>query len=1217
MAWTSQQQTAIDARNSGLIVSAAAGSGKTSVLVERIKRIIADKRNQVPIERLVDVKFTVDAAAEIRHRLSLSLENAIAEAPDDQWLRRQQMLLHSARISTINSFCFELIREHMDGSTVTSGFRVLDDGEQKLMLIKAVDTVMSRWHIEREDDMQILWNAFCHKSDAPIEMILTELYRFFEAIPFRDEWIENTLARYSVPMYDNYYFRHMLDSFRHEADVICRLCDKAVYLAGDIYTENNNVLEWVSADYDVAALLRKHLSEEKPDPGILSEIAVNGMNIHKGNYPPKPRKNVENKPHFNQVRDIRNSYKERLKDLMSDICMNIPYFENDMKEHLRILPLIFEMEKELEECLWEMKTEKNAISFSDGETLALGLLAERDEKGRVRPTALAKEMSEFYELIMIDEYQDSNNKQDYIFKLLSRNCCEEGTGNLRYGNNVFLVGDVKQSIYRFRNANPLNFSRAVNDSEVYSEESVSPLQLIRLSRNFRSSRSVVDFVNFLFGNIMSERCGEVSYGEEEKLYTGAVGYDILSHEEQAVEVAILPEKDDSEEELLPAAMYTAETIRKMLDEGFPVLMRDGSRRPCSPEDFCILMRGKKHSKAFVKALEEQDVPVKGIDETGYLKSREISLLLSLLRVLDNPLLEIPLAAVMVSPMFSFTADDLAEIRLTDKSMSLYPAMCLMLERKSASETLLKKCQSLYDTIAQLRFDSALYSLEALIRRIYDTTDFMSVMQLYKDGAKKRANLRLLMQYAKDYEKNAADSSRGSVSGFLRYVDTMMEKDSDFTQADSSGGSDKAVVIKTMHGSKGLEYPFVFVCMTETEFNKRDNVKKLYCTDKFTAGLRLQNPDTLEKYASMPHVVIQDEMENNMKSEELRLLYVALTRAKQKLFIPLRYHSGDKKMLERLTELLGKSGTITPGIALGVNSMAEWIWMSLLIRRDEKLCALVPECAAYTGEAAETTSEINYTAIYEYAGKIARESKPMPAPTAGMITGIRKMLAHEYNPAEREQVSLLSVSAASKLSGGESLTLKRPGFITKTGGSLTGAEHGTAVHAFFQYANFRNAETDSIKEIQRLYDAGFITRDQMATIRPQREIDPFFRHELYGRIRNAKQILRERKFLVRMSDLGLPMNPPSEKYTDLCSMRNSGSMMKGIIDLAFEEEDGFVLVDYKTDYAHSPSELMEKYELQLYIYSLALKNITGKPVKECVIYSTHLNETVPVVFDNKN
>lgn len=1216
MAWTTEQQTAIDARSAGFIVSAAAGSGKTSVLVERITSIIADKKNQVPVEKLVVVTFTVDAAAEIRHRLSISLENAIADAPDDQWLRRQQMLLHSARISTINSFCFEFIREHMDGNPVTSGFRVLDDAEQKLMLTGAVNEVMSRWHTERKEDMQILWNAFCHKSDAPIETILTELYRFFESIPFREEWIEKTLARYTVSMYDNYYFKHILKALRNEAESICRLCEKAVYLAGDIYLEKNNVLEWVSMDYDLVMLLKKHLSDERPDPEILSELAVSGMDIHTGNYPAKPRKNIENELHFYQVKDIRNSYNKRLKELMSDICMNIPYFENDMAEHLRILPLLFEMEKELEDCLWEKKSEKNAISFSDGETIALSLLAERDENGRVCPTAVAKEMSEFYELIMIDEYQDSNNKQDYIFKLLSKNCYNEETGSLRYGDNVFLVGDVKQSIYRFRNANPSNFSMAVSDADIYSEESDSPLQLIRLSKNFRSSRSVIAFVNFLFGHLMTESCGEISYGEDEKLYIGATGFDVLPREEQAVEVAILPEKEDGEGNL-PSAMYTAETIRHMLDEGFPVLMRDGSKRPCSPEDFCILMRGKKHSKTFVKALEEHDVPVKGIDESGYLKSREISLLLSLLRVLDNPLLEIPLAAVMVSPMFSFTADDLAEIRLTDKSLSLYPAMCLMLERKSASDTLLKKCQSLYDTIAQLRYDSALYSLEALIRRIYDTTDFMSVMQLYKDGAKKRANLRLLMQYAKDYEKNAADSSRGSVSGFLRYIDSMMEKDSDFTQAESSGGSDKAVVIKTMHGSKGLEYPFIFVCMTETEFNKRDNVKKLYCTDKFTAGLRLQNPDTLEKYASMPHVVIQNEKESDMKSEELRLLYVALTRARQKLFIPLRYSEYEKDKIIKLIDLIGEKGRITPSIALGANSMAEWIWMSLIIRGDSKLCDLVPECGMYKGDVAENDGEVNYSTVYEYAGRIAHEYRPMPAPTAGVLTGIRRMLAHEYDSAEREQVSLLSVSTASKSADGETLTLKRPRFITKTGGTLTGAEHGTAVHAFFQYADFKSAETDSIREIQRLYDKGFITRDQMATIRPQKEIDPFFRHDLYVRIKASKRLLRERKFLVRVSDLGLPLNPPSEKYTDLCAMRKSGSMMKGIIDLAFEEEDGFILVDYKTDYVANSSELLEKYELQLYIYSLALRNITGKPVKECVIYSTHLNETVPVVFENKN
>ncbi len=1218
MAWTEQQQTAIETRGTGLIVSAAAGSGKTSVLVERLTRIISDRENPVPVEKMIVVTFTVDAAAEIRHRLSLSLEKAIAEAPEDGWLRRQQMLLHSARISTINAFCFDLIREYMDGEDITSGFRVLDDSEQSVMLAKAADMVMSRWHSERTDDMAVLWNAFCHKSDAPLEAILLDLYRFFESIPFRDLWIKKTLAGYRVPMYENPYFKSLIKQYRHEIDIIYSLCDRALYLAADIYNENNNVLDWINADYDTAAMLRKNLYEEEPSPELLYKLAVNGLNIHTGNYPSMRKKQVVNEAHFNEVREIRAQYNENFKKLMENICRTLPYFESDMEEHLKILPLMFEMEAELEEVLWELKTEKNAISFADGETKALKLLAVVDEDGNVRPSAVAEEMSQYYSVLMIDEYQDSNNKQDYIFKLISHNGYDKKSGRLVYGDNVFLVGDVKQCIYRFRNANPTNFSSAVKDAEVLGESGTAPLRLIRLSKNFRSSRQVVSFVNFLFGSLMTDECGEIHYGEDEQLYTGAESYDTLSHHEQSVEVALIAENKEDADSCTSQAMYTAETIRRMLDEEFPVLQKDGSKRSCEPKDFCILIRNKTPSKTFVKELEHQGIPVKGIDEKGYLKSREISLLLSLLRVLDNPLLEVPLAAVMVSPMFSFTADDLAEIRLIDKSMSLYPAMCLMLEKELGTEPLRKKCRSLYDTVSQLRYDSALYPLEDLIRRIYDTTDFMSVMQLYKDGAKKRANLHLLMQYAKSYETNAADSSRGSVSGFLRYIDNMLEKNSDFVQAESADGSDNIVSIKTMHGSKGLEYPFVFVCMIETEFNMKDNSKKLYCTDTGQAGMRLQNPDTLEKYQSFPHAVIQNEKNNSLKSEELRLLYVSLTRAKQKLFIPLMNTESESKRLASLAGLVARTGEITPALALNVKSMSDWIWMCLFIRGDERFRDLVAESKHCNVQfSCSDICEIEYTSVYEYAGKLERKHTPMPSPSPEAVAEIKKMIAHEYDTSEREQVSLISVSAAAKSESSDTLTLKRPDFASRKGGRLTGAEHGTAVHAFFQYASFEKAAADPYRELQRLYEQGFITEEQMCTVKPEREVKPFFEHELYSRIRQSKVLLRERKFLVRISDLGLPEKGISEKYNELCAMRNSKSMMKGIIDLAFEEHDGYVLVDYKTDYAVNPHELKEKYELQLYIYSLALKNITGKPVKECIIYSTHLNEAVPVVYGKDN
>ncbi|MBQ8724898.1 MAG: UvrD-helicase domain-containing protein, partial [Oscillospiraceae bacterium] len=387
---------------------------------------------------------------------------------------------------------------------------------------------------------------------------------------------------------------------------------------------------------------------------------------------------------------------------------------------------------------------------------------------------------------MIDEYQDSNDKLDYVFRLLSRNGYDEETGSLTFGDNVFLVGDVKQCIYQFRNANPANFRKASEKASLFSNESNDPLQLIRLSMNFRSSGQTVAFVNFLFANIMSLRCGEVDYTEDEWLYAGASDYEKVPLPEQAVTVAVLPEKEDDEEqqEYSQSAIYTGETIKSMLAEGYPVLLRSGVQRPCEPEDFCILTRKKKQAREYSDALTALHIPVKGVEEAGYLRSKEISLLLNLLRVLDNPLLETPLAAVMVSPMFSFTADELAEVRLTDRKLSLYSAMCLLLEEKKCGQALYEKCRSLYETLADLRQSSVLYSLEELIRRIYETTDFLSVMQLYQDGDRKRANLQLLLQYARSYEENASET--GGVTGFLRYIDTMIEKGKDFAQADAEG-----------------------------------------------------------------------------------------------------------------------------------------------------------------------------------------------------------------------------------------------------------------------------------------------------------------------------------------------------------------------------------------------------------------------------------------------
>ncbi|MBQ8688531.1 MAG: helicase-exonuclease AddAB subunit AddA [Ruminococcus sp.] len=1217
MAWTTQQKTAIEARGSGLIVSAAAGSGKTSVLVERLTQIISDREHPVPIERMIVVTFTKDAASEMKQRLSASLERAISAAPEDTWLRRQQMLLSGARISTINAFCFDFIREHIGDGEITSGFRVLDDAEQELLRAKAADAVIGQWHKTRKDDMRILWDAFCGKTDAPLEGVLLDLHTFFGSIPFREVWLRKALAEYAKPMRENLYYCRMIERYRSEIAAIRKLCDRAVYLAADLYATRNNVLDWVMTDSDSIAMLYKLLHEESPDGQQICLYAEQVKQMHDGaRYPSIRKKDVTSIPRFDAVRDLRGQYAERLKELLNDISSMLPYFEDDMAQHRKLLPLLAEMEQDLSDVLWRMKAERNGLSFDDGERLTLQLLSEVDEDGTVRQSALAKEMSEYYQLIMIDEYQDSNNKQDYIFKLLSRNCTDPETGALRYGDNVFLVGDVKQCIYQFRMANPRNFSAAASAAKPYSAEETAPLQLIHLNRNFRSSGQVIAFVNLLFARLMSEQCGDVVYDENEWLYPGALDYQKLPEEEQAVEIAILPEKDENEEPADAALVYTAETIRKMLDEKYPVMQRDGTTRPCTPEDFCVLLRNKSPAKEYVRALEQLQIPAKGTEETGYLKSKEISLLLNLLRVLDNPLLETPLAAVMLSPMFSFTADDLASIRLADRSQNLYGAMCWLLDEAERSPeqlpcevALLEKCRSLHAVLQQLRYDSALYTLEMLLRRIYETTDFLSVMQLYQDGEKKRANLHLLLQYARQYEENMAGSSYGGITGFLRYIDSMLEKGRDLQQASSSGGSDSVVAVKTMHGSKGLEYPFVFVCRTETEFSKLDNQKKMHCTDSGMTGFRLQNPETLEKYQSLPYQTILQEKRKQTCSEEMRLLYVALTRAKQKLFLPMRYGEAAKNKLTQYAELLRDSGEIPAYAVSGANSMADWIWMSLMMQGDEAFQQLVPEAEGIGGEEKRFPElHLHYTNVYESAALEPQAAAPMPQPRQEVIEAMDRMMQHHYQSEELGQVSLLSVSAVSKSDQSGSLTMKRPRCIRSEKRRLTGAEHGTAVHAFFQYCRFSSAEKDAPAEVRYLHQMGYLTEEQMHTIRAE-EIEPFFRHPLYLRMRSAPQLLRERKFLVRLSDLQIPETLSESDLQALLQYRYSRSMMKGIIDLAFWDGDGYVLVDYKTDAVTEPQVLTERYRMQLYIYRLALEQMTGKRVKECWIYSTCLNDAV--------
>ncbi len=1213
MAWTEQQKAAIETRGCGLIVSAAAGSGKTSVLVERLLRLIMEDapEKRVYADRMVIVTFTNDAAAEMKARLSGALDEQLQKYPDNRWLYEQQIRLQSAHISTISSFCFDLIRDNAASIGITSGFRILNDTESKLIETKAADTVLNRWHQKRKQEMDFLWDCFCERNDKPLERILLELHHFLGSVSSREMWQKKALFYLNQPLEQSLYHKKLLERLIVTVKQALLLAEEAVSLASVLYDDisRNKVLPWVEDDFRCFRNLLKQLQNGETDYHAMLEPFLKKNNSRK-NYPRKT-KDIISVSNWKIVKALRDKYTKYEKDQIIFILDSVmPYEQVDLEIHRRILPLLLELEQAFTDEIRQTKILQNALGFEDGEQLTLELLGELDENGVLRQTPMAKEMAAYYQLIMIDEYQDSNNKQDNIFKLLSRSCTDPQTGKLRYGDNIFLVGDVKQSIYRFRLANPQNFVAAIQAAD--NDNSVC--RHITLNQNFRSVPAVLQFVNFICGNLMSSECGDVVYDETESLVPGLSIADALSEGEQFVEVAVL-EKDASEQPV--QIQYVIRQIQRMIQNGTAVAEKNGSTRSCEYRDFCILMRGNDSCRTYAHALEEAGIPVIMPEEAGYLKAREISILLDMLRVLDNPLLDTSLAAIMLSPMFWFTAQELMQIRMTAKESSLYVGLCRSIgvmtgEQDTVQltdELLLKKCCHLYDTIQKLRQDAALMSLEALIRRIYDKTDFLSVMQLTKDGDKKRANLNLLMQYARQYEENI-DAAHSGLSGFLRYIDWLLESGNDFQQSTLSMGAENAVSVKTMHKSKGLEFPFVFLCELEHDFSTQDKRKSAAYSDSGMCGFRVKNPEDYTSAKTLPFLLMNQENEQLSKSEELRLLYVAMTRAKQKLFLVLlldKVRTARTDYLNKFAQDITPDGKLPPVLVQSAGCMAHWIWMCLILLHDYVLdkAVCLPD-KTWEKPAWAEHLQIQYTFVLpEQPDSVAENTQLHALPDEKTTEEIRKMVRFSYRSKDSKRKSLLSISAIQEERHKRPLLWKRPQFQQERT-RLTGAERGTAVHTFFQYADFRRAEENPALEIARLQKHGFLTPEQAAVVNPEIAA-AFFKDSIYSRMRKSRNVLREQKFLVQCRDLSVypEMTKLLQDYFD------SDSMLKGIIDLAFQENNGFILVDYKTDTVSNAQELIDNYQDQLMLYRAALQCMTGMSVQECWIYSTYLKRSILV------
>ena len=1239
--WTEDQKKAINSDGRGIIVSAAAGSGKTAVLIERIIKRLSEK-NGVPADKLLAVTFTTDAAAQMRDKLNAAFEKKLAEDPDNSWLLSQQNLLQLARISTINSFCLDLVKENLNQFEFQGGLKILDETEDDLIFEKSYENALLALCEENPQEYEKLYNAFGDGStlNSKLFKICKSLYNFLRSLPFRDRWIEKAYSFYNDDEKIDEAINECYEETLKELDETERLISKLRFFSG--YTVNVGGTEYCLRDYTGGILDELKGKNKEPVPGNIS-IANDEVSLLRKLSKDKNWNELSNyfPPDFKQMRgrnekslpdDIKNiltdaraecsAVLKKIKQKLSDISNTYKVPEERIRANMKIAGELFLMlcrfADRIEKCAYEIKLEKNAVDFADVELMAKELLVEETDSGYKR-TELAESIrsSHMYEIIMIDEFQDVNNLQDIIFKAIS-----DSENPEIMGKNIFVVGDIKQAIYGFRLTNPMLFKNALDMAN--KQENADKLQAIYLKMNFRSRQGVVDFVNFLFTQLMSVQCGEVDYTEKERLERGAK----YSERAGGTEVMLIDQTDDYDKSIgySQENSAVAKRIKKLIDDREQVY-DNGTDRPCRPSDICILVQKNKEKKRMALALEAVGLKAKTEDDEGYINSREISIMLNILRVIDNPMNDIALTAVMMSPVLNFSPDDMVKVRkhCLDKKMGYQNHIFQVLTAADSSkkdadekeaefidmgdEQLQSKCERTYRLFDTLRYYSMSMSLERLIRKIFDMTDLMGITTLFRDSAKKRANLRLLLEYASQYEMNSNDG----ISGFLRYVDSVSGNDKAFKQAVTVTESADSVNIMTYHGSKGLEFPFVFLCeLCAPVIDSRKT--SFYRHNEYGAAFDYDDKEKLISKVNLHKKRLKKICEGEDKSERMRLLYVGCTRAKEKLFISYAMPTSKKFENSRsaaanLVKSVSDYEKIPESITAEQNSMLDWITLALAkYPNNENFLEWLGLSGEHIVKADSDGAKIKFVEYETEEQESEKQTKAESQQADDEL--VRKLIERykfKYDDSLTQAPSKLTVTEIVKAEKEKEAGDKNPEFypnlprLDEEIDKLTAAEKGTFTHKFMELADYSSAEKNVKAELERLVAGGFFTKKEASGVYVD-SLNDFFKGDFYKRMKNSDDVRREQKFLVSIGDLNLPEN--------LKNISGEDGMIQGIADCIFKENGEWVLVDYKTD-NFSCREDMLKYGTQLALYKAAFELILEEKIKSCYIYSFKLREGVEI------
>ena len=1192
--WTEEQQQAIKEKGANILVAAAAGSGKTAVLVERIiNKVINEK---IDIDRILVVTFTSAAASEIRERILEAIYKKLEENPEDTNLQKQINLINKANISTIHSFCLDVIRNNFYELDISSNFRVADTTEIELMKYEVLDELFEEKYLSNDKDFEDLINIYTgYRGDEGLQNLVLNIYKFIQSSPFPEKWLNDKVNLFKNTNQDfaqTIWGKTILENIEEElTEGIMQL--QNILKDMKKIDELSKFTKIIQEDiYNLEDILRYTNSWDN----TLTKI----NNLVWQKWPTDKKITIDLKE---QAKEVRNKVKEIInKSIKKKIAYDSIQANEDINEMHVTLTKLKNLLVEFMFKFASKKKEKNVVDFNDIEHFALKILI--GENGEA--TELAKKYREKFQEIAIDEYQDSNLVQEQILTSISK------------GNNIFMVGDVKQSIYKFRQARPELFLEKYKNYNLKQEISGNSLGLkIQLFKNFRSRENILNITNLVFQNIMSEKVGEIEYNEKEYLnysagykepeentdYAGKTELHIIDLKEKE-EIFINDEEIDEKIEVekiensVLEAKFVAKKINELLNSNYMVFDKEQGYRKITPKDIIILLRATTNiAPIYEKELADLNLPVFSDSSSQYLDTMEIQIIVSILKIINNPIQDIPLVTVLRSPIFAFTDNDLISIRLTDKSCSFYESM--IKARLVVNEQLNSKIDNVIYYLEKWKQEEKYLPLDELIWQIYIDTNLINIVGLMPNGAIRQANLKMLFEKAKQFE----NASFKGLFNFINFIDRLKNNNGDLSSAKLIGENENVIRIMSIHKSKGLEFPVVFLCGTGKSFNMRDLNEDILLHQDMGIGPKLIDFERRIEYDTLAKEAIKLKIKLETLSEEQRILYVALTRAKEKLIITgiSKDLEKDFKQKRELLQIYNENMNIIDyKLVKKYKTYLDWLEL-VYLKNENKITDIA---TLYTYTKTDLEKELNnkeQEKLNNIKEKIFENTKDLKD-----TENIKEILNWKYRYKKSSEIP--TKTAVTRLQAEEEKKIELteiPKFMGKEK-KITPAEKGTLMHLCIQRLNEKQTYTkETIKQmIQSLVLKEIITTTEADAI----NIDTLYKYTksaLWNDLSKAKEIHKEQPFYINI--------PAKEIYENIETDENI--LVQGIIDLYYISEDNkLILIDYKTDYVKKPEELINKYKTQLSIYKKALENSLNRRVDETYIFSTNWGQSLNVPFD---